>query len=156
MKLMFSIRWNQNCISRRYFLFLVFVSNLAMTFQNVDFVFPVVAVERREAASVHCEVTHQEGWRTVLLVDKPLYLHTLSALFSHRSVGYFTQIGPVQWHSLHTKRKWQDKWRGRRWILASICRRRTSGCVAPMISWCAHTLKLSARFARRIFLIVTS
>lgn len=102
---MFSIRWNQNRISRHYFLFLVFVSNLAMTFQNVDLMFPVVAVERRETASFHCEVAHQEGWRTLLLVDKPLYLHTLSTLLSHRSVGYFTQIGPVQWHSLHKKRK---------------------------------------------------
>jgi len=97
-----SIWRNQDRVAGCDLLLSVFISNLPVAFQNVDFMFPVVAVEWGETAGVHCEVTHQKCW-CLFLVDEPLYLHTFRTLFSHSGVRRFIQIGFVQLYSL----KWE-------------------------------------------------
>jgi hypothetical protein len=95
-ELVFCVRGNQDRVSGRNLLFSVFVSNRARASQNVDLMFPVVAVVGCETSGFYCEVTHQKGWRAILLVDQPFYLHIPRALLSYSGVRRFAHAGPIQ------------------------------------------------------------
>ena len=71
--------------------------------------FPIVAVERSKAARVDCEMTHEEGWCSIILTDQPLYLHALRAFLGDGGIWCFVQAGFVQERSQCKKRKRQDK-----------------------------------------------
>ena len=79
-----SLIWrDEDRVSRSDILLSVLVSNLAIPFQDVDLMLPVVAVKRSETTRVNREVTHYECRGSILLVDEPLDLDATRTFLSH-------------------------------------------------------------------------
>ena len=57
--------------------------DLAVAFEHVDLVFPIVRVKRRVAFGLKLEQAHGKIRRTIIPFDQPPHLDALSTLFLH-------------------------------------------------------------------------
>ena len=76
---MFCVWRYENHVSFKSVAFLAVACDLAVAFENVDFVFPIVAVQWRVSFRFDFKEAHGEIGCSFVFFDQPPYLYALSA-----------------------------------------------------------------------------